>query len=231
MLRKNKLKNKTKNQMNPGGGDSPDQLCDPTKAQLYYYYPDLDGYYPNPYEQYDEEEEEEEKEVDEAMDVNADVMTTIQPEQQQQPDEMQLTGEVTVEADQLASVDATVQNAAVLVLKQKTTTTEDETRELNGDPACASVASTNGGTGRRKKRRKKRNKTTTLTTADDEEALDRTELLQLPQASQPLARVRHSPLSLGSPSNPPSLSQSLSLSLSLSLSRIESARYTHALFL
>jgi type IV secretory pathway VirB10-like protein len=217
MLRKKKtkLKNKTKNQMNPGGGD--EQLCDPTKAQLYYYYPDLvDGYYPNPYEQYDEEEEEEE--VDEAMDVNADVMTTIQPEQQQQeePDEMQLTGEVTIEADQLASVDATVQNE---VLKQKTTTTEAETRELNGDP-CASVASTNGGTGRRKKRRKKRNKTTTTTaTADDEEeeALDRTESLQLPQASQPLARVRHSPLSLGSPIQS-SITLSIIVSLSLSLS-------------
>ncbi|KAI9553036.1 hypothetical protein GHT06_020925 [Daphnia sinensis] len=149
------------------GGGSSEQLCDPTKQQLYFYYPDV--YYPNAYEQYDEEQggEEEFEALEEAMDVNADVVATVEEEKVTESVELDKPDE---KGEQLEGSES---NKRALEPK--------ETREVAPPPKA--VANGSAGTGRRKKRRKKRNKTPMA------DALEHTESLKLGRPIQPLVRV------------------------------------------
>ncbi|XP_057381071.1 uncharacterized protein LOC130703653 [Daphnia carinata] len=155
------------------GGGSSEQLCDATKQQLYYYYPDV--YYPNAYEQYDVEQggEEEVDALEEAMDVNADVVVMTSVEEEKVTESVEVDG---VKPDERSEQLEGSESNKKRVLEPK------ETRDVA--PATA-VANGNAGTGRRKKRRKKRNKTQTAMA----DALERTESLKLPRPIQPLVRV------------------------------------------
>lgn len=121
--------------------------------------------------------EEEFEALEEAMDVNADVVVTTSVEEEKLTESIELDGAKPDESGE--QLEGSESNKKALEPKG--------TREVAPPTA---VANASAGTGRRKKRRKKRNKTQT-TMAD---AVERTESLKLARPIQPLVRVRHTVL-------------------------------------